>query len=288
MLALGFSDITTSGAICVILIVFVAFGFIKGLVRTAFTLVALTAGILAGLWGFQKGASIAGTLISDPDPWMSAAVGILLGLAIFFVARALFGVLLSPVGAKDGKANKLAIPGSLLGFLMGCAFAWFCLSGIRYIGTLAELGWLRAAIADETKIEKIDQPFFSKLKRGLDTSGPGQFHEKFDFLNDRARANLAKLTVLVDSKLAVTRAAIDKDVREAVLQEGINAMLLKQSVDLKSYIDSGQFSHLLHSKVIKEASQDEEVSATLANIDIEKALGLLEEKKDKDDEEDKK
>ncbi len=282
MLALGFSDITTSGAIGVILIVFVAFGFIKGLVRTAFTLVALTAGILAGLWGFLKGSY----LISDPDPWMSAAVGILLGLAIFFVARALFGVLLSPVGAKDGKANKLAIPGSLLGFLMGCAFVWFCLSGVRYIGTLEELVWLRDAIADETKIEKIDQPFFSKLKRGLDASGPGQFHEKFekfDLLNDRARANLAKLTVLVDSKLAVTRAAIDKDVREAVLQEGINAMLLKQSVHLKSYIDSGQFSHLLHSKVIKEASQDEEVSATLANIDIEKALGLLEEKNDGED-----
>ncbi|MEO1844751.1 MAG: CvpA family protein, partial [Akkermansiaceae bacterium] len=190
MLALGFSDITTSGAIGVILIVFVAFGFIKGLVRTAFTLVALTAGILAGLWGFLKGSY----LISDPDPWMSAAVGILLGLAIFFVARALFGVLLSPVGAKDGKANKLAIPGSLLGFLMGCAFVWFCLSGVRYIGTLEELVWLRDAIADETKIEKIDQPFFSKLKRGLDASGPGQFHEKFekfDLLNDRARANLA-------------------------------------------------------------------------------------------------
>ena len=163
MLALGFSDITISGAIGIILIVFIAFGFIKGLVRTAFTLVALTAGILAGLWGFQKGASIAGTLISDPDPWMSAAVGILLGLAIFFVARALFGVLLSPVGTKDSKANKLAISGSLLGFLMGCAFAWFCLSGVRYIGTLAELGWLRAAIADETKIEKKDLAASSRV-----------------------------------------------------------------------------------------------------------------------------
>ncbi len=280
MVAFSFFDIGISGALAVVVLVFVGIGLVKGMVRMAFGLVALTAGILAGLWGFQKGASIAGTVISDPDPWMSAAVGIMLGLAIFFVARALFGVLLSPVSVKDGKKKNLAVPGGLLGLIMGFGFVWFCLSGLRYIGTLAELDWIKSAIADKTKIEKVSQPLFAKIKRALDSTGPGKLHEKSDFLNDRARANLAKLTVLVESKLAVATAATDKDVREAVLQEGINAMLLKQSADLKTYIDSGQYSHLLQSKPIKEACDNADVHSSLAEIDIEKSLGLLEEKED--------
>jgi uncharacterized membrane protein required for colicin V production len=252
MLAITFSDITTSGAVGVIILVFVVCGFIKGLVRMSCALVALAGGILAGLWGFKNGASIAGTVISDPDPWMSATVGILLGLATFFVARALFSVILSPVGAKDGKAKNLGLPGGLLGLLMGASFAWFCLSGVRYIGTLSELDWLRTSISEENKIKEIAQPLLSKLKRGLDASSPGQLHEKFDFLNDRARANLAKLTVLVGNTFALDKAAVTKDVRDAVKQTQIHLMLLEQSSTLKSYYQEGQFSQLLHSKTIKD------------------------------------
>ncbi|NIP97160.1 MAG: hypothetical protein GWO24_28500, partial [Akkermansiaceae bacterium] len=136
------------------------------------------------------------------------------------VARALFGVLLSPVSVKDGRKKNFALPGGLLGLIMGLAFAWFCLSGVRYLGTLAELGWLKTAVADKTKIEKVPQPLLSKIKRLIDSSRPGGFHERYDFLNDRAEANLAKLTVLVDSKLAVTTAMTNKQVREAILNEG--------------------------------------------------------------------
>jgi hypothetical protein len=289
MLAITFSDITTSGAVGVIILVFVVCGFIKGLVRMSCALVALAGGMLAGLWGFKNGASIAGTVISDPDPWMSAAVGIILGLATFFVARALFSVVLSPVGAKDGKAKRLGLPGGLLGFLMGASFAWFCLSGVRYIGTLSELDWLRTSISEENKIKDVAQPLFSKLKRGLDVSTPGQLHEKFDFLNDRARANLAKLTVLVSNTFALNKAAVDPDVRAAIKQTQINLMLLEQSSTLKSYYEEGQFSQLLHSNNIKDLCKEDAVDAALVSLDIEKALGLLkEEEKEKPEEEEKK
>lgn len=288
MLALSFSDIGTMGAIGVIIAAFLIFGFVKGMVRTAFACIALAGGILAGLWGFRKGEAIAGTLVSNPDPWMSAAVGIILGLAIFFVARALFGILLSPVGARDGKPRNLPLPGSILGLFMGTAFAWFCLSGIRYIGTLSELESLKAAIADKTKIEKVSPPLFAKFKRLIDSSAPGRFHQKFDILNDPSRSNLAKLVVLVQSPLAVATAATDKEIRDAIYETPkINIVILEKSADLKPFVEKGQYSHLLSSDIIKNACGDEDVKKALAPLDIEKALGLVEEKKT-DEEPDKK
>ena len=275
MLAFNIADIGTIGVIAVILVAFAVIGLVKGLVRMTFGLVALMAGLLAGFWGFQKGAGIAGFLISEPDPWMSGAVGVILGLGVFFVARALFGVILSPVNVKEGKKKNLALPGGLLGFLMGAAFAWFGLSGVRYLGTLAELDWIKAAVKDG-KIEKVAQPFLAKLKRAVDGSLPGQFHEKYDFLNDRGRANLAKLTVLVDNELATKTVQVDPQIRDAIAQQQIQDMLIKQSADLRSYIDGAQYAHLLQSDPIKTTSRNLDASAALADLDIEVALGLIE------------
>ena len=249
-----------------------------------FGLIALSAGILASLWGFRNGAYLAATLIENPDPWMSAAVGIILGLAIFFVARALFGIFLSPAGSKNGKARKIAPLGGMLGFVMGAAFVWFCLVGVRYNGTLSELAWLREAIQNKDwlnattnenrEAKRPSQPIFSRLKRGLDTSAIGQFHEEqLDFLNNRSQANLSKLTILVENEQAATRAYLTKDVREAALQTQINTLLVKQSTKLKTFYEEGHYSQLLHSDFIKEASQEAEEQ--LEGLDIEKAIGLI-------------
>ena len=284
MLAITSFDISIFGVIGIIIIIFIVIGLIKGFVRMTFGLIALSAGILASLWGFRNGAYLAATLIENPDPWMSAAVGIILGLAIFFVARALFGIFLSPAGSKNGKARKIAPLGGMLGFVMGAAFVWFCLVGVRYNGTLSELAWLREAIQNKDwlnattnenrEAKRPSQPIFSRLKRGLDTSALGQFHEEqLDFLNNRSQANLSKLTILVENEQAFTRAYLTKDVQEAALQTQINTLLVKQSTKLKTFYEEGHYSQLLHSDFIKEASQEAEEQ--LEGLDIEKAIGLI-------------
>ena len=284
MLAITSFDISIFGVIGIIIIIFIVIGLIRGFVRMTFGLIALSAGIYAALWGFRNGAYLAATLIENPDPWMSAAVGIILGLAIFFVARALFGIFLSPAGSKDGKTRKIAPLGGMLGFVMGAAFVWFCLVGVRYNGTLSELAWLREAIQNKDwlnattnenrEAKRPSQPIFSRLKRGLDTSAIGQFHEEqLDFLNNRSQANLSKLTILVENEQAATRAYLTKDVREAALQTQINTLLVKQSTKLKTFYEEGHYSQLLHSDFIKEASQEAEEQ--LEGLDIEKAIGLI-------------
>jgi len=285
MLAITSFDISIFGVIGIIIIIFIVIGLIKGFVRMTFGLIALSAGILASLWGFKNGAYLAATLIENPDPWMSAAVGIILGLAIFFVARALFGILLSPAGSKNGKARKIAPLGGMLGFVMGAAFVWYCLAGVRYNGTLSELAWVREAIQDKDwlnattnenrEANRPSQPIFSKLKRGLDTSTAGQFHEKIDLLNNRSQANLSKLTILVENEQAATRAYLTKDVRKAALQTQISTLLVKQSAKLKAFYEEGQYSQLLHSDFIREACATKEAEEQLEGLDIEKAIGLI-------------
>jgi len=302
MLAITSFDISIFGVIGIIIIIFIVIGLIKGFVRMTFGLIALSAGILASLWGFGivnppeslfgfalpqfVPADPIGILIENPDPWMSAAAGIILGLATFFVARALFGLLLSPAGSKNGKARKIAPLGGMLGFVMGAAFVWFCLVGVRYIGTLSELAWVREAIQDkdwlnattkeDRETKRPSQPIFSKLKRGLDTSTAGQFHEeRLDFLNNRSQANLSKLTILVENEQAATRAYLTKDVRKAALQTQISTLLVKQSAKLKAFYEEGQYSALLHSDPIKEACATKEAEEQLEGLDIEKAIGLI-------------
>ena len=139
MLAISSPDLTIYGVLGLIIIAFIITGLIKGFIRMTFGLIALSAGALAGFWGFQNGSSLAGFLIDDPDTWMNGAVGLIIGFAAFFGARALFGIILTPAKPKEGTKKRFTPGGGILGFVMGVAFTWFCLSGIRYWGTLDEL-----------------------------------------------------------------------------------------------------------------------------------------------------
>lgn len=285
MLATFSFDLTIYGVLGLIIIAFIIIGLLKGFIRMTFGLVALSVGAGAGFWGFQNGLSWAGKLIDDPDPWMAGAVGLIIGFASFFVARALFGIILTPSKPKEGAKRKFTPGGGILGFVMGIAFTWCCLSGIRYAGTLSELEWVRAALSSkewlnasgtEDRLAKQPaQPALSKLKRQLDASLAGQLHEKIDLINSRARANLSKLTLLVDNERVWTRANLKADVRAAAKQAQINYLLTEQKAQLKALYSQGQTAQLLHSDSIKKVCAEENARSRLEDLDIEAAIGLL-------------
>ena len=142
--------------------------------------------------------------------------------------------------------------------------------------------WLNATTNENREANRPSQPIFSKLKRGLDTSTAGQFHEKIDLLNNRSQANLSKLTILVENEQAATRAYLTKDVRKAALQTQISTLLVKQSAKLKAFYEEGQYSQLLHSDFIREACATKEAEEQLEGHDIEKAIGLIGTREAKD------
>tara|TARA_B100001057_G_scaffold418009_1_gene436995 strand:- start:765 stop:1640 length:876 start_codon:yes stop_codon:yes gene_type:complete len=285
MLAISSSDLTIYGVLGLIIIAFIIIGLLKGFVRMTFGLIALSAGAWAGLWGFQNVSSWEHFPIDDPDQWVDIAAGLIIGFAAFFVARALFGIILTPSKPKEGTKRKFTPSGGILGFVMGVTCTWCCLSGIRYAGTLYELEWVRVALSSkewlnasgtEDRLAKQPaQPALSKLKRQLDASLAGQLHQKIDLINSRARANLSKLTLLVDNERVWTRANLKADVRAAAKQAQINYLLTEQKAQLKALYSQGQTAQLLHSDSIKEVCAKENARSKLADLDIEAAIGLL-------------
>ena len=107
MLAISSSDLTIYGVLGLIIIAFVILGLLKGFVRMTLGLVALSAGALSGLWGFQNGSSFAGVLIEDPDPWMSAAVGLVVGFAVFFCSACPLWNTPQPCEKKGGETETV-------------------------------------------------------------------------------------------------------------------------------------------------------------------------------------
>ncbi|NNC86915.1 MAG: CvpA family protein [Akkermansiaceae bacterium] len=266
------SDLGALGAIGIVVLLFVVIGFTKGMVRMFFGFLSLAAAGLAAYWGFQRGASVAALAVSDPDPWMAGAVGIIMGLGIFFAARALFGLILAPVKVVDGKKKNLAAPGGFLGLLAGIVFVWFAFSGLRYVGSLSELKRLRDSLADG-KVTEVAEPLAVKIKKIIDNSVPGRVHKRIDFLNDEACCTLAKLQILVQNKAAISLAARDSELRKNFAQPQIRGML-ESSPELNDFIREGQFSQLLESAKIREVAQHPEARAILTAADIEVALGL--------------
>ncbi len=266
-------DLGTAGAIAAIVIAFTLIGLVKGMVRMFFGLVSLAAGGIAAYWGFQRGDAIAGYMISKPDPWMAGAVGVLMGLAVFFTARAIFGMVAGPTKVVDGKKQISPGPGALLGIIGGLAFCCFLISGLRYLGTLTELDWLKQCLAEEGKITQLPQPALVSLRNTVDATPPGKFHREHDRLNNPERAQLARLKVLTKNNYATRVASGNAAVMAAFNQPEIRKFL-ETTPELLTYIQDDQFSHLLANKKVRELSAVPAVRETLAPIELPLALGI--------------
>lgn len=276
----NFSDISIGAGIVIVVVLFMLTGIARGLARTFFGLIALAAAGVACYWGFQRGDAIAGYVISNPDPWMSGAIGILMGLAVFFVARAVFGLIVKPIKIVDGKKRNNGGLGGILGILGGIAFCWFAISGVRYLANLAELQWINANLAEEGKILKLDPPALLKVRDTIDGSVPGKFHRNLDFINQRARVEMAKLKILTNNSYAMNVAAKNAAVMKAFGQADIREVL-KTTPELDTYVQDNKFSHLLESKKLRELCKLPAACETLVEADVTKALGLAPKPKPK-------
>jgi|GEM_PF-592589 len=265
--------IATGGAIVLIILIFAVIGFMKGMIRMFFGLLAFTAGALIAYWGFQRGGTIAGYVISGADPWMSGAVGVILGLAVIFTARAIFGMVVKPTKVQEGKKQNMPAMGAVLGLILGLLLSWFSLSSIRYVGTLTDLQWVQNCLAEEGKITKVDKPALVKLRDLVDGTIPGQFHKEYDPLNHPVRAEIAKLRILTEHPYAITQVSVNNGVRRAFRQTDIRNFL-ENSQGLTAFIKESNFSHLLEADSVRNLSELPAAREALIGVNITSALGV--------------
>lgn len=259
------SQFGTDGLIAGTLLLFAVLGFMKSLVKLFFLVIALAVGTVAGIWGHNNGFSLSKVLVENPEPWMSIAVAIIAFLGAFFFARTILGFLQG--GSKETGAFSrfgFGIPGALLSLVVGGAIAYGILTGVRYAGTLAEMERLKDYASGNLDVSKAE-PLLAKLKNWIDSSRLGQLHQQFDFINDPAQANLAKL-------------AIVQEKGEVLLQtdaeEILQAIPVSKEEALQSSIQEGDFSALLKNDELRDVSEEAVNRDRLLRLNIEKALGL--------------
>jgi len=262
---MNFDNIGANEIITIVLVVFAILGFLKSMVKMFFTIIALGVGGVAGLWGYNNGFTIASKAVEQPEPWMSTAVAVIAFIGAFSLVRMILGFLTGR--GREGSQTKtlgFGLPGSILGLLIGGGLSYGLLSGVRYGGTLSELDHLKDYV--NGKIEKSeDSPLLAKVKKWIDNSQIGQWHQKIDLLNDPTEAQLAKIAIVKKGENKIAKAIVVTD------DEIPYALPVDESVE--EIIDQGDFATLL--KKAKELGVDVDVEKLL-RVNIEKKLGLQE------------
>lgn len=269
------TDIGSSGLVALVVIVTTVFGVIKGMVRMLFGLIALLISALGTYWGFMRGGPLMSGYFPDQPSWLPAVVGLVMGLAFFFISRAILGTILRPTKVIDGKTKNLGGLGGLVGIMTGVVAVAFAISATRYLGTIAEIDRLHQAInGKEVNKEAPVSPLII-AKNFIDDSKLGQMHQKFDFINDPSRAQLAKLKVLTQEQHAINLAAGgNRSVYDALAQADVRK-ILATTPDLElAFIEDKHWGHLLDSQRLREVAQLPAAREVLLLAEIEEALGI--------------
>ncbi|MGC6426339.1 MAG: CvpA family protein [Akkermansiaceae bacterium] len=259
------SQFGIDGLILGLLLVFAVLGFIRPLVKLFFLIIALAVGAVAAIWAYNNGFAVSKVLVEKPEPWMSMAVAAIAFFGAFFFARIILGFLHG--GSKEtGIFHKFGfgIPGAILSLGVGSLIFYGALTGVRYAGTMAEMERLKDYASDNFEGPEAE-PILAKLKNWIDRSRMGQFHQKFDVINDPAQATLAKLAIVQEKS-----DALEQTDAEAIL----DVIPVSQEEALQSSIREGDFSALLKNDQLRDASLEAANRDRLLRLNIEKALGL--------------
>ncbi|YCM46480.1 CvpA family protein [Verrucomicrobiaceae bacterium 227] len=252
----------------IVLALFAVLGFLKNFVKFFFNLIALAIGALGGLWGYNNGFSLAKNVVAKPEPWMPIAVGVL----IFIIGVCFVRMILNFLSGKSNENSQVrtggfGMPGGTFGLIFGIGVAYFMLTGVRYAGTVAEMKRLKDHLAGTIQ-EADKEPVFIQLKKWIDESEIGKWHQKIDFINDPARVNLAKLAVVNDNRdqLGIaTQGRPSDEILEA---------LPVDDAEIRASIEEGDFAGVLRNQNLRQRARDHKNDEALLRLNIEKVLGL--------------
>ena len=252
----------------IVLALFAVLGFLKNFVKFFFNLISLAIGALAGLWGYNNGFSLAKNVVAKPEPWMSLAIGILAFIIGVCFVRMILGFL-SGKSSENSQARTggFGMPGGAFGLILGLGIAYFMLTGVRYAGTMEEMKLLRDHLAGKVT-EAGKEPVFAKLKKWIDESDIGKWHQKIDCINDPARVNLAKLAVVNENKdqLGIATQGRPSD-------EILDALPVNDE-DIRNSILEGDFAAVLKNQNLRQRARDHKDDEALLRLNVEKVLGL--------------
>lgn len=265
-------QLTPTTIILGVLALFTLLGFLKSFAAFFFNLIALALGALGGLWGYNNGIPLASRVTERPQPWMAVAIGIIAFVLVVILIRKILAFLAGK-SPEDSQARSggFGLPGGTFGLLVGAGVIYFLLTGVRYAGTMAELERLSQFVSGQIEESK-ESPFFAQVKKWLDESEIGKWHQKIDFLNDPAESNAAKLAILREkdptkfAQIAKGEGAEDEVIYKALPVDPA----IQEAYDRRNFVD------LLHNEAAREALRATFSDEQLQQLNVEKAIGLEE------------
>lgn len=250
-----------------LLTLFTILGFLRSFVKIFFNLISLALGALIGLWAYNNGYLIAKKLTPQPESWMPTAIGISAAFLTIILVRGILNFLAGK--SHDGsqaRTGGFGLTGGTFGLLLSIGISYFMLTGVRYAGTMSELGRLKKYLTGKIDTSS-KQPLFAKLKDWIDTSDLGRWHQKIDFLNDPLDSTAAKLAIIKEHPE-----------QYATLAAGQGGPIIYDAIPVDPAIqeayDQGNFAALLHNKDIQERIRKTFSEKHLRTLNIEQALGL--------------
>lgn len=270
----SFADVSTGGGMAGVALLFAVFGFLRGLVKIVFSLVALAAGVIAGMWGYQHGDSIAAKLIDQPDPWMAYIVAMVIGFGSYSISRSVLNFFTRSVNQSSAvRRIGFGAPAGVFGLLFGSIVSFAGLSGVKYMGSVAELKHLDSHIHQAIELTE-DIPLLVKIKQTIDASAPGRWHQKIDPINDEAELNLAKLFVIRQSRYHAARASASSSGRRVLGQPDVTQLLISGR-KIAQFAKDKDFAALLNDEELKKTAQIPSAGKALIATNVEKAIGLF-------------
>lgn len=251
----------------IILALFTVLGFLKNFVKLFFNLISLALGALAGIWVYNNGFEIASKVVAQPEPWMSTAIGIAAFVLTIVIIRKILAFLAGNSSeGSQARTGGFGLPGGTFGLIIGLGFAYFMLTGVRYAGTMSELERLKEFVSGKLDSSS-EEPTFAKLKKWIDESQIGKWHQKIDFFNDPVESNAAKLAIVQEDQQKFAQIAAQQD--EEIIYDA-----LPVDPAIQEAYDKGNYAAILRNQSVQKRIREIFSDEQLKQIDIEGILGL--------------
>lgn len=264
---MSFPDLGATGIIAAVIVALAVIGFLKGLVRTVLALVCLGIAGYAALWGHEHASDLTSPWMENPGAWVPKVIGVLTGLAVFFICRYLLKFLVNPFNeSRTGKKIGFGLPAAALSLCAGFAIIWLGFTGIRYGGSLAELRHTRHLVLNQGDEDSADYPtpLLVRAKHALDASSAGQWQLRTDPFDDPVRLKLCKLLILYHHP--PTRRKMLADPELSTLLNDAAFLELAYAEPVPALAQSGKPRELLHCNPVAGFLSQPEQRARISGI----------------------
>lgn len=270
---LPLDQVGLTAAMVIVVLLFLAVSVIKGILKTIITLFSFSIAAGAFLFGFLYSPPIIAEFIPEAASWMPLLAGSVCALIALIIIQLFLGIFsgkkkkAQAQPASKGKGRNPIAP--VFGLLVGVAVLFSLLSGLRYMGSQAELEHLRTFV-NEGENEAGSRPLLTQICQWLDQSPVGEIHERFDPLFDRAEHHLAQLMIISNDRNVLARALANETNQKVISTPEIKSLCLTGKEQL-ALGKAGQFQQLFTDERFSKIAARPSLRRELLKID----LGIL-------------